>query len=79
LLSDVGDTALRNGWPPYVASGVSEEMLFRLEGLNLDAPPTIFLLSKHLFRLGNVHICEKLTGLQGCAEKCDHSPSPSPH
>ena len=60
-LSDVGDTTLRDGWPPYVATGVSQEMLFRLEGLNLDAPPTILLLDEHLFHLGDVHIHTKLT------------------
>jgi hypothetical protein len=43
-LPDVGDPALRYGRTSYVATGVSQESLFRPEGLNIDAPPTVFLL-----------------------------------
>src|ERR1017187_243021 len=78
-LSDIGDTTLRNGWPPYVATGVSQEMLFRLEGLNLDAPPTILLLGEHLFHLVNGHLCMKPTCSEGYTEKCNHGPAPSLH
>lgn len=59
-LSDVGDTTLRNRWPPYVATGVSQEVLFRRERLNLNAPPTILLLGEHLFHLVNGHLRAKL-------------------
>jgi hypothetical protein len=62
-LPNVGDATLRDGWPPYVSTGVSQEMLFRLEGLDLDAPPAILLLGEHLFHLVNGHLRTKLTCL----------------
>ena len=45
-LPNVGDAALGDGRPSYVATGISQEMLFRLERLNLDTPPTTLLLVK---------------------------------
>ena len=59
-LSYVGYTTLRNGWPPSVPASVSQEMLFRLQGLNLNAPPTILLFGKHLLYLVSIHIGAKL-------------------
>jgi hypothetical protein len=41
-LPDPGDTTLRHGRPPYVATGVLQEMPFVLERLNLDTPPASF-------------------------------------
>ncbi len=76
---NVGDATLRDGWPPYVTAGVSQEMLFRLEGLNFDAPPAVFLLGKVLFHLFNGHLRTKLIRSQGGAEKSDHCPTPSLH
>jgi hypothetical protein len=35
---DPGYTTLRNGWTPYVATGVLQKMPFILERLNLDYP-----------------------------------------
>jgi hypothetical protein len=53
---NVGDATLSDGRPPYVATGVSQEMLCRSEGLNLDDPRTILLLGEHLFYLVNGHL-----------------------
>jgi hypothetical protein len=75
----VGDATLRYGWPPYVPTGVSKRMPFRLEGLNLDAPPTLFLLGEQFFHLVNGHVCMKLIRLKGCTEQTDDGSSPSLH
>src|SRR5208337_5663558 len=77
--SDVGDTTLSDGWPPYVAPGVSQKMLFGLEGLDLDAPPAIFLSGEDLFCLFNGHVRMKLTRSQRRAEKSEHGPAPGLH
>ena len=47
LLPDVDDAMLRDGWPPHITASVTEEMLFGVEGLNFDAPPTFFLIGEH--------------------------------
>jgi len=79
LLPNVGDATLRDGWPPYVPTCVSQEMLLRREGLNLDAPPTILLLGEHLFHLVSGHLRAKLTRSKGSADKRDDGPPPSLH
>ena len=76
---DPGDTTLRDGRPPYVATGVLQEMPFVIERLDLDAPPTFLLLGEHLFYLVNGHLRMKLTRSQGCAEKRDHGFPPRFH
>ncbi len=67
LVPDAGDAALGDGRPPYVPTSVSQEMVFRLEGLDLYAPPTTLLLGKNLFHLVNSNLRLKLTRSQGRA------------
>src|SRR5260370_26522031 len=76
---DPGDTTLRDGRPPYIATGVLQEMPFVLERLNLDAPPTTFLLGEHLFHLVNGHLRMKLICSQCCAENRDYGLPPRLH
>src|SRR5258708_33087493 len=46
LLPDVDDPTLRDGWPPYVSTGVLKETPFILERLNFRPPPPAFLLHR---------------------------------
>ncbi len=61
------DATLRNGWAPDVATSVSQEMLFGLKGLNLDAPPTPLVMKEHIFHLVNSNVCTEQSRSQGCA------------
>src|SRR5207245_9473200 len=63
--SDVGDATLRDGWPPYIATGISQEVLFRPEGLNLDTPPAPFLVCEHRFHLISGHLRMEQPSSQG--------------
>src|SRR5712692_5927607 len=76
---DAGDATLRDGWAPYVATSVSQETLFGLEGLNLDAPPPFLLMNEHGFHLVNGHLCLEQTRPQGCADQLDHGFPPKLH
>jgi hypothetical protein len=76
---DTGDPTLRDGRTPCVASSISEEMLFGLEGLDLDTPPAFFEMSEQVFHLVNGQLRTKLPGPQGCAEKRDHRLPPRLH
>jgi hypothetical protein len=48
---DPGDATLGNGRPPYVATGVLQEMPFVLKRLNLDAPPAFLQMSEQVVHL----------------------------
>ncbi len=50
-LGNLGNTVLRDGRPSGVPTRILQEMPFVLEGLNVDAPPTILLLAKKLLQL----------------------------
>jgi hypothetical protein len=49
LLPDVADAILSNGWTPHVAADIFQELLFRFEGSDIDAPPPFLLLRKQHF------------------------------
>ena len=51
LFPDPGYTTLSDGRPPYVATGVLQEMPFVLERLNLDAPPAFLQMSEQVSHL----------------------------
>jgi hypothetical protein len=51
LFGNQGNAMLRDGGPSGVSASVLEEMLLVVEGLNVDAPPTLLLLSEELFEL----------------------------
>jgi hypothetical protein len=48
LFPDPGYTTLSDGRPPYVATGVLQEMPFVLKRLNLDAPPAFLQMSEQV-------------------------------
>jgi hypothetical protein len=56
---DKGDAMLGNGWAPYIATGISQEMFFRFEGLDLNAPPTCLPIGKQRFHFLNADLCMK--------------------
>jgi len=74
--SDPGYATLRNGRPPYVATGVLQEMPFVVKRLNLDAPPAFLQMSKQVSHLVSDELRPELTRSQGRTEKCDHGLPP---
>jgi hypothetical protein len=46
-----GDTTLRDGRLPYVATDLLQEMQFVLKRLNFDAPPAFLQMSEQVFHL----------------------------
>src|SRR5262249_18533205 len=78
-LLDRDNAALRNRWPPYITTGISQEMLFRIEGLNLNAPPTRRLRAEQDLDFVIADVGIKLSGFQGRAKKFDHRFSPTFH
>jgi hypothetical protein len=79
LFADVGDATLGNGRPSQVATVVSQAMVFRLGGLNFDAPPASLQMNEHVFHLVDGQVCAEPTGSPGCAEQLKHSAPPKPH
>jgi hypothetical protein len=51
LFPNPGDATLSNGRPPYIATGVLQEMPFVLKRLNLDAPPAFLQMSEQVSHL----------------------------
>jgi hypothetical protein len=51
LVPNPGDATLGDGRPPYVATGVLQEMPFVFKRLNLDTPPAFLQMSEQVSRL----------------------------
>jgi len=79
LFADIDDAPLGNGGPSQVSTVVSQAMVFRLGGLNFDAPPASLQMYEHVLHLANSQIYPEQTGSQGCAEQLDYSAPPKPH
>src|SRR5262249_20713704 len=77
-VTDLFKTVLSNRRPPSIASGVSQEVLFGLEIIDMGAPPSVLTLQEP-FENPSMEVGSQHSSFQSLPEKRDHGESPHVH
>ena len=76
---DGKNTPLRDGRTFDIAPGITQKVLFSLEGLHVHDPPALLFVLEQIFKLVATYPQVKLARVQCPAQKCNHYPLPAAH
>ena len=78
FMSDLFETVLGDRWPTSIPARISQEVFFRLEVIDVDAPPPIFS-RQDCFEIGGMQIGFQYAAFQRISEERDYGESPHVH
>ena len=69
---DRKNTPLRDGRTPDIAPGITQEVLFSMEGLHMHDPRALLFVLQQIFKLVATYPQVELARVQCPAQKCNH-------